>query len=145
MTMIEDSDTSPAGATRTYMIAVVVNAATEAELPAHAELVGGISEGLPEAWFDAEEGDPFAITSMLTNAAWPDPDASTVTVTKIAALETMVRQAEAAALGDSNDSEINALREALQEACGLLGMDWPELTEEEIAAGEAGEFSQFRF
>ena len=46
-----------------------------------------------------------------------------------------VRLAQLAAHGDSNDTEIELLRGALFEALGLLGVEVPELTEDEIDAG----------
>jgi hypothetical protein len=54
-------------------------------------------------------------------------------------LDDLLRQAKLAAFGDSNDREIDALRAALDTALDLLGVAWPELTEEEEEAATWGD------
>jgi hypothetical protein len=49
---------------RRFRLTVVVEAEREEELPSAHALVEGMQDGLPEAWFDPEEGDEFAITQM---------------------------------------------------------------------------------
>jgi len=54
-----------------YLIAFTVEAEDESDLPDPAGFLGGIEGGLPDAWFDTEEGEPFAISNMAIRASNP--------------------------------------------------------------------------
>ena len=74
-------------------------------------------------------GDDPSDVSVLPTGLLPDSDELAAAV-----LDTMK-----AAHGDSNDTEIDAYRNALDIALGRLGVEVRELTDEEIAEAEEGE------